>query len=315
MNPTAAGSRRITAAITSLRLESVLLSVTAAALAGSGIAWLVGAPGLSDLFWALGTVAAVVPAVVWVLAALRRGQAGVDLIAVLALGGTLAVGEYLAGALIALMLATGRTLEAAARADQDPGHTRTSRLQPGRIVAVSAGQWPCEACTTSTRKTCWSATRRRSSASSERVRRDAPGAYLSDGPVRSTHAEHCLRFCLHLSQPTLLPIVPGGPEHRSHSLVRAGTTPLFATVEVARRKVIGRPTDASISLRVIAVAGREAGSETTSAAAVEPTLMGAAAQTVPSTHSWCSTRGHPGGDPRGGAQGRRGRAGCAGSAG
>ncbi|WP_435059904.1 heavy metal translocating P-type ATPase [Streptomyces sp. bgisy060] len=115
MNPTAAGPRRITTAITSLRLEPVLLAVTAAALAGGGIAWLVGARGLSDLLWALGTVAAVVPAVVWVLAALRRGQAGVDLIAVLALGGTLAVGEYLAGALIALMLATGRTLEATAQ--------------------------------------------------------------------------------------------------------------------------------------------------------------------------------------------------------
>ncbi|MBB1246986.1 heavy metal translocating P-type ATPase, partial [Streptomyces durbertensis] len=46
---------------------------------------------------------------------LRQGRAGVDLIAVLALGGTLAVGEYLAGALIALMLATGRTLESAAQ--------------------------------------------------------------------------------------------------------------------------------------------------------------------------------------------------------
>ncbi|WP_327374124.1 heavy metal translocating P-type ATPase [Streptomyces sp. NBC_01216] len=115
MNPAAAGLRRIAAAITSLRLEPVLLAVTAAALAGGGIAWLVGAHGLSDLLWALGTVAAVVPAVVWVLTALRRGHAGVDLIAVLALGGTLAVGEYLAGALIALMLATGRTLEAAAQ--------------------------------------------------------------------------------------------------------------------------------------------------------------------------------------------------------
>ena len=38
----------------------------------------------------------------------------VDLIAVLALVGTLAVGEYLAGALIAVMLATGRALDAAA---------------------------------------------------------------------------------------------------------------------------------------------------------------------------------------------------------
>ncbi|MET9119175.1 heavy metal translocating P-type ATPase [Streptomyces longwoodensis] len=106
---------RLTATGTSRRLERALLVVAAAALLGGGIARLLDAPGLADVFWALGTVAAVVPAVWWVLAGLRRGQAGVDLIAVLALGGTLAVGEYLAGALIALMLATGRTLEDAAQ--------------------------------------------------------------------------------------------------------------------------------------------------------------------------------------------------------
>ncbi|MCH0562323.1 heavy metal translocating P-type ATPase [Streptomyces sp. MUM 2J] len=107
--------RRPAAEGASPRLETVLLAVTAAALTAGVAAWLLGAPGPADLFWALGTVSAVVPAVGWVLAALRHGHAGVDLIAVLALGGTLAVGEYLAGALIALMLATGRTLEAAAR--------------------------------------------------------------------------------------------------------------------------------------------------------------------------------------------------------
>ena len=69
------------------RLEPILLAVTAAALTSGGIAWLADAPSLADLSWALGTMAAVVPAVWWVLAALRRGQAGADLIAVLALGG------------------------------------------------------------------------------------------------------------------------------------------------------------------------------------------------------------------------------------
>ncbi|ATL32205.1 Cation-transporting ATPase [Streptomyces formicae] len=93
----------------------VLLTGTAAVLTAGGVAWLTGARGLADVFWELGTVAAVIPAVGWVLAALRRGQAGVDLIAVFALGGTLAAGEYLVGALIALMLATDRTVEAAAR--------------------------------------------------------------------------------------------------------------------------------------------------------------------------------------------------------
>lgn len=96
-------------------LEPALLVVTTAAVTAGGIAWLVGAGDLADLLWGLGTVAAVLPAAGWVWSALRRGHAGVDVIAVLALGGTLAVGEYLAGALIGLMLATGRTLETAAR--------------------------------------------------------------------------------------------------------------------------------------------------------------------------------------------------------
>nr|BFD81789.1 heavy metal translocating P-type ATPase [Streptomyces sp. Xyl84] len=112
---TAAREHRLTAAVDPARLEPVLLAVTATALTAGGVAWLVGATSLAGLLWALGTLSAVVPAAGWVLVALRHGRAGVDLIAVLALGGTLAVHEYLAGALIALMLATGRTLESAAR--------------------------------------------------------------------------------------------------------------------------------------------------------------------------------------------------------
>ncbi|MFI8071660.1 heavy metal translocating P-type ATPase [Streptomyces sp. NPDC086033] len=151
MNHTTHGAarlRRLTAAVVSPRLEPILLAVTAAALIAGGIAWLTDADGLADLFWALGTVSAVVPAVGWVLAALRRGQAGVDLIAVLALGGTLAVGEYLAGCLIALMLATGRTLEAAAqrRASHDlrtlPEHAPRSarRLTDTGVATVPLGE-------------------------------------------------------------------------------------------------------------------------------------------------------------------------------
>ncbi|MEU1911360.1 heavy metal translocating P-type ATPase [Streptomyces massasporeus] len=111
----AAPLRRLAAKCFAPRVEPVLLLVTAAAVAAGGVALLAGSEGLADLLWALGAVSAVVPALVWVLAALRHGHAGVDLIAVLALVGTLAVGEYLAGALIGLMLATGRALEATAQ--------------------------------------------------------------------------------------------------------------------------------------------------------------------------------------------------------
>jgi heavy metal translocating P-type ATPase len=102
-------------------VEPVLVAVTVGALAAGGIAWLTGWHRVANGCWIAGTVVAVAPAVVWVLAALRRGRIGVDLIAVLSLIGTMLVGEYLAGALIAVMLAGGRALEAAAerRASHD----------------------------------------------------------------------------------------------------------------------------------------------------------------------------------------------------
>ena len=61
--------------------------------------------------WVATTVLGLVPATGWVVASLRHGRLGADIVAVLALVGTLATGEYLAGALISLMLATGRVIE------------------------------------------------------------------------------------------------------------------------------------------------------------------------------------------------------------
>ncbi len=96
-------------------VEPALLTVSVAALVVGGIAWLVGSREWADACWIAGTVSAVIPALVWVIDSLRRGRAGVDLLAVLSLVGTLWVGEYLAGALIAVMLSTGRFLDAAAQ--------------------------------------------------------------------------------------------------------------------------------------------------------------------------------------------------------
>ncbi len=123
--------------------EPGMVAVTLGALAAGGVAWLAGATIAADICWAVGTVVAVVPALWWVIAALRQRRAGVDLIAVLALGGTLAVQEYLAGALIAVMLATGHALDSAAerRASRDLrallAHApRSARRQVGDTVTV-----------------------------------------------------------------------------------------------------------------------------------------------------------------------------------
>jgi len=64
--------------------------------------------------WAATVVVMLIPLTVSVIRALMHGRLGVDLIALIAMAGALALGEYLAGAVIALMLAGGNALEAAA---------------------------------------------------------------------------------------------------------------------------------------------------------------------------------------------------------
>jgi heavy metal translocating P-type ATPase len=94
----------------------LLLAATVTALAAGGAAWLAGEPAIADYCWIAGTVSALLPAAWWVVRGLRAGRFGVDVLAILSLLGALAVGEYLAGALIGVMLATGQALdEAAAR--------------------------------------------------------------------------------------------------------------------------------------------------------------------------------------------------------
>ena len=92
-----------------------LVAVTVCALVAGAIAKVLTRTDVADTIWAAGTLVALIPACWWVVAALRRGQLGVDVLAVLSLVGTLAVGEYLAGALIGVMLATGQALESAAQ--------------------------------------------------------------------------------------------------------------------------------------------------------------------------------------------------------
>lgn len=103
------------------RLSSVLFGLTISGLAVGGLLSLAGQQAAANLAWIVTTLAGLVPAVGWVVSSLRRRQPGVDVIAVLALVGTLVVGEYIAGALIAVMLASGRLLElrAGARAERD----------------------------------------------------------------------------------------------------------------------------------------------------------------------------------------------------
>ncbi|MEV6370436.1 heavy metal translocating P-type ATPase [Micromonospora musae] len=97
-----------------------LTLLTLAALVGGGL-WLADLRTAAQLVWAAVTLAALLPAVWATLRQLWRRQFGVDVIAVLALVGTLLVREYLAGAVIAVMVGTGQALEGYAqrRASRD----------------------------------------------------------------------------------------------------------------------------------------------------------------------------------------------------
>jgi len=99
----------------------VLLAVTTSGLAVGGGLALAGAHGTAADAWLATSVCGLGYAFFTVADSLRHRRAGVDLIALLALAGAVAVGELLAGAVISVMLASGRALEdwAAGRARRD----------------------------------------------------------------------------------------------------------------------------------------------------------------------------------------------------
>ena len=87
------------------------LAATAGGLTVGAVAEVFGASSIAATSWNVTAWLGVALASVWVATALRRGRVGVDVIALAALIGTLLTGEHLAGAVITLMLASGRALE------------------------------------------------------------------------------------------------------------------------------------------------------------------------------------------------------------
>ena len=92
------------------RRRLVLLVVLAGMAAGAA-AWALGVPQASRLLWTIAAmpVAAIVARDTW--RSLRGGSAGVDIIALLAIAGAVALDETFTAALIALMVAGGGALE------------------------------------------------------------------------------------------------------------------------------------------------------------------------------------------------------------
>jgi heavy metal translocating P-type ATPase len=104
MSEPVAGRRRVTA-------SAIQLAVSIVGICAGGVLWLADAHDAANAAWAATTAIGIVPIAWEVARGIVQRQPGVDLIAVLAMAGALALGEYLAGAVIAFMLATGRALE------------------------------------------------------------------------------------------------------------------------------------------------------------------------------------------------------------
>ena len=127
---------------------TLLLLGCLAGLGGGGAAWIAGRHGLGDALWAATAALALVSTAVTLVQSLLRRSAGVDIIAVLAIVGALVLGEYLAGAVIGLMIATGRALEsyAANRAERELSSLLSRaprvahRLRDGAVDTVSVEQ-------------------------------------------------------------------------------------------------------------------------------------------------------------------------------
>jgi heavy metal translocating P-type ATPase len=92
-------------------LSRVWLSSSILGILTGGVLWLLDLPDAANIAWEITTVVALVSLLRDVVEGLMRRQPGVDVIALLAMGGSLALEQYLAGAVIALMLATGEALE------------------------------------------------------------------------------------------------------------------------------------------------------------------------------------------------------------
>ena len=91
--------------------EAALLPFSATCLILGAIAHLAGQPTLGDALWILATAVSAIRLGVGILIDLRAGSTGVDVIALLAMLGSIALAEYLAGVVIAVMYATGQSLE------------------------------------------------------------------------------------------------------------------------------------------------------------------------------------------------------------
>jgi heavy metal translocating P-type ATPase len=102
-------------------LRWMLVSVAAAGLAAGAVAWLIGRNDIADISFTLATLPVTAGLATSIVRDLLAGRLGVDAIALISMSAAVALGQPLAGAVVALMYSGGNVLEdiAVARAEHD----------------------------------------------------------------------------------------------------------------------------------------------------------------------------------------------------
>ena len=102
-------------------LRRALIVTALAGLVLGLLAWGIGRVELANWFWAAGTGPVVIGLLVSMIRDFLAGRMGVDAIALVSMSAALALGENLAGVVVAVMYAGGNVLEdiAVARAERD----------------------------------------------------------------------------------------------------------------------------------------------------------------------------------------------------
>jgi heavy metal translocating P-type ATPase len=129
-------------------LRSVLVAIAIGGLAAGIITHVAGRPGLAAVCWTLATAPVVAGLAVSIVRDLLAGRLGVDAVALVSMSAALALGQPLAGAVVALMYSGGNVLEdfAVARAERDlrslvdRAPRMAHRRIDGGVVDVSVGE-------------------------------------------------------------------------------------------------------------------------------------------------------------------------------
>jgi heavy metal translocating P-type ATPase len=94
---------------------NILVTIAGIGLLLGTILWWAGALSYADIAWSLATAPILITLLVDIIRALRKGDIGLDVVAVLSMSAALAFGEPLAGNVVAMMYASGQLLESFAQ--------------------------------------------------------------------------------------------------------------------------------------------------------------------------------------------------------